>query len=174
MDMTDNYIMKLAKIIFGIITAIIISLLIIYKPAHAPVAEMPDVPTAGEFADGTYCFSRSQNATSEAPYSVEEKIKLVLKGMTANGQKSGFQSGPDMTNGYNGTLSGTRNGPSLELVYSYTVEGSKNKEKELYLLSGQDLVKHRYELIDEAGILVPDMNSEPKDIVYTTIPCGSW
>ncbi len=160
--------MKLAKIIFGVIVAIVISLIFIYKPAHAPMAEMPDVVPETEH----YCYVYKQVAKPDAPYSVEEHIDLTLTGMKAEGKKSGTQSGPDMTNGYFGTLTGSRNGPSLDLVYSYTVEGSQNKEREIYLMKGDSLVKHRYTLHEEDGMLVPDMNSEPKDIVYVTEPCA--
>lgn len=172
-DLPDNWGMKLGKIIFGAIVAIVISLIIIYKPAHAPMAEMPDVPAPGGIGDGEYCFVRDQKATSDAPYAVSEKIILDLAGMSASGTKSGTQSGPDMTNGYTGTLSGTRNGPALDLIYSYTVEGSENKEKEIYLLGGENLVKHRYSLHEESGVLVPDMSSERQDIFYASTPCAS-
>lgn len=165
--------MKIWKIIFGVIAVISISLIIIYRPAHAPIAEMPDTPAPGGIGDGQYCFARDQKSTPDAPYAVTEKISLTLSGMTASGTKSGTQSGPDMTNGYTGTLSGTRNGPSLNLVYSYTIEGSQNKEKEIYIMSTESLIKYRYQLREEEGILVPDLSSVPTNIIYVSEVCDN-
>lgn len=160
--------MKLAKIIFGVIVAIIISLIFIYKPAHAPTDREPDTFV---ISNGSYCFARSQVASVDAPYSVTENIKIDISGNSVTGRKSGTQSGPDMTNGYEGTLTGTRAEDILRLVFAYTIEGSKNSEKEIYVLGEDTLTKKRYALKEEGGMLVPDMQGEPVDVVYTSKPC---
>ncbi len=162
--------MKLAKIIFGAIVAIIISLVLIYKPAHAPTDREPD--TTG-IVDGEYCFSRDQAATPSEPYAVQERISLSILGNSVVGEKSGTQSGPDMTNGYSGTLAGTRMDHDLKLTFSYTVEGSSNKEVELYTLVDTELRKIRYALKEEGGMLVPDLSSVPKNIIYERETCNN-
>ncbi len=123
--------------------------------------------------DGKYCFTRSQKATKEAPYAVEEKVVLDIKGNSITGTKNGTQKGPDMTNGYTGSLSGKREGSNFELTYSYTVEGSKNKELEIYELVEETLVKLRWPLVDKGGVLTPDKTSPPVSIsFYTKEKCG--
>lgn len=120
----------------------------------------------------TKCFARVQKATPEAPYAVTEHIKLAISNNSVSGTKEGTQSGPDMTNGYQGTLSGVIHGSELELVYSYTVEGSQNKELEVYDLTGDTLVKNRWPLVDQGGILTPDRSSIAALISYTATPCA--
>lgn len=122
--------------------------------------------------DGKYCFSRTQVATETEPYSVSEKITLIISNNIVTGTKTGTQAGPDMTNGYEGTLEGTKESDKLHLTYSYTIEGSQNKEKEIYLFSPEELKKERYVLKEEGGILVPDLTSEVKIINYTKDNCG--
>lgn len=117
------------------------------------------------------CYARTQVATETEPYEVSEKITLSIEGDVVTGTKSGTQKGPDMTNGYEGTLRGTKSGDDLELTYSYTIEGSENKELELYTMSDTGLQKHRYVLIEENDILVPDKTSEVKQIEYPNAIC---
>jgi hypothetical protein len=156
--------MKTTRIIFGVLTLMVILAIVIYKP-FAPASEKV-------VADGEYCFARVQEVTEAEPYMVEEYIDLVLSGATVTGTQSGVQSGPDMTNGYQGDLLGTRTGNDLKLVFDYEIEGSRGQELELFSLVGNDLHKHRYELKDENGVLVPDMESTPKTLIYTPEACG--
>lgn len=123
-------------------------------------------------ADGTHCFERTQEATDAAPYAVEERIEIAVAGDAVSGMKRGTQAGPDMTNGYEGSLAGTKTGDALDLVFSYTIEGSENSERELYELRGDTLVKMRYPLIEERGMLVPDMSARPSPVAYESVPCG--
>ena len=157
--------MKTTRIIFGVLTLMVILAIIIYKP-FTPTTE----ETAS--ADGEYCFARVQEATETEPYMVEEYINLVMNGATVTGTQSGVQSGPDMTNGYQGDLLGTRTGNELKLVFDYEIEGSRGQELELFSLVGDNLHKHRYVLKDENGVLVPDMESTPKTLIYTPEACG--
>ncbi len=164
--------MKLAKIIFGAIALVVISLIIIYKPkpAAAPTAE--DVMEITVLADGEYCYGRIQEATEEAPYAVEEHLKLSIAGDAVTGTKSGTQSGPDMTNGYTGTLSGQRmDMVMIDAVYSYTIEGSENKEQELYSIGPNLLTKFRWALKEEGDMLIPDKTEDPSVITYVSEPC---
>jgi hypothetical protein len=118
------------------------------------------------------CFSRIQKATPEAPYSVEEKITLKIDGSTVVGEKSGTQSGPDMTNGYTGTLTGSHAGSIFVLRFDYAVEGSKQSEEEEYVLGEGVLVKLRYPLLDKGKVLVPDKSKEPIEQNNTEAPCS--
>ena len=86
--------------------------------------------------------------------------------------KTGSQSGPDMTNGYEGILAGSLNTNILDLIYSYTVEGSKNKEQEIYELQDNSLVKLRWTLVEKNNMLVPDKIGEPKSILYLSEKCN--
>jgi hypothetical protein len=161
------------KAIALVIVAVAIGL-IFFRPHHekepetqSPVATHPT---------GTFCFNRSQLATPDAPYAVDEKVTLTITGDSVRGNKSGTQSGPDMTNGYEGTLAGVIHGNEMELTYAYTVEGAKNRELEVYTFSPDTLTKKRWTLADmiQDGehILVPERDvGEPQNIVYGTAPC---
>ena len=118
-----------------------------------------------------FCFSRTQVATEDAPYSAEEYIELNLKDNVVIGTKEGTQAGPDMTNGYLGTLTGERVGDLISVIFSYTIEGSAQKEKEEYILKEESLVKQRYSLIEDGDLLVPDKESEVTEIVYKKDLC---
>ncbi len=133
-----------------------------------------DIPTKGH-----YCFARTQVATTDAPYSVEEHVVLNFDGTSVTGTKHGTQAGPDMTNGYQGTLVGAKTANQttneMELIYAYTVEGAKNKELEVYTFNKDNLVKERWVLkdakINGASILVPDYVGDPTLITYQPEPC---
>ncbi len=142
-------------IVFGIVW------LVVNKSEEIIVEDIAPIST-----DGEYCYGRVQVATSDAPYNVEEHIKILINNTEVSGTKKGTQNGPDMTNGYEGELKGTKEGNNLELVYSYVVEGSANKELELYSFSPKELQKSRYVLKEENGMLVPDKTSSPSIIVY--------
>lgn len=166
--MQDNVDMKLIYSIL-IVCAIVVALVILIKPsASTPVTKNPIGVAPSE---ETLCFTRKQVATPDAPYALEEHIRLTLSGMIATGTKTGTQSGPDMTNGYEGILTGTRNGPSLNLIFAYTIEGSQNSEQEMYILGDSSLIKYRYPLKEEGGILVPDLSGQKTDIAYTLADC---
>src|SRR3989344_203666 len=113
------------------------------------------IPSTGE-----YCFTRTQKATKDAPYNVEEHIVLNFDDSRVTGTKRGTQNGPNMNNGYEGTLEGSIIENEMELTYAYTIEGSQNRELEVYTFTNEDLVKKRWALKDKIingkSILVPD------------------
>ena len=118
------------------------------------------------------CFSREQIATEESPYTVQEFIELNIDGESVSGEKTGNQSGPDMTNGYEGSLSGKISDDKIEVIFSYSIEGSDQKEKEEYVLKTGELVKQRYPLIEsEDGVLVPDKTKEASLVIYKKVDC---
>ena len=153
--------MNSARILFGILTLMVVAAIVIYKPFDNFA-----------YSDGEYCFARVQEATESEPYMVEEYIDLVLSGGTVIGTQSGVQSGPDMTNGYQGDLSGTRSGDDISATFTYEIEGSIGKELEMFSFSGENLVKHRYALKEDGDVLVPDLTTTPKEIIYTPEACG--
>lgn len=122
--------------------------------------------------NGRDCYAYDQVATAEAPYTVNEKIDIKKVGDKVTGKKSGIQTGPDMTNSYTGTLVGSVSGSILNAIYSYTIEGSAQKEKEIYEVKDDSLVKHRYTLREEKGVLVPDTTSAFHDVIYKKISCN--
>mgnify|MGYP003418573236 FL=1 len=136
------------------------------------VSQTPDIfEPVFVVADGTYCYTRTQLATTEAPYSSEEHIEITIDGTTVSGTKAGTQAGPGVSNGFWGDLDGTLSGTAMELVYSYTVEGSEGKELELYEVSDSALTKLRYVLTEQGDTLVPDRTGEPTRLVYTLEQC---
>jgi hypothetical protein len=144
----------------------------VYKPKMQPD---PTIPTIAFAESRAYCFGRVQEATKDAPYRVEEHMKLTRVRGEITGTKSGTQSGPDMTNGFTGTMTGEAKDGYLQFTYAYTIDGSKQKELEVYLIQGLDLVKQRYTLDDAVKdgehILVPNLTSTPTLITYTSEPC---
>lgn len=153
--------------------AVIILFGIFHKKADAPVVQPQpsETETFTAVSDGTYCYSRTQEATTEAPYAVQEKVIIATKGNSVNGTKSGTQQGPDMTNGYTGTIIGAKDSFMLDVVFAYTIEGSAQKEQELYLQDEGTLTKFRWPLQEKEGILVPDQINEPSLIIYTQVDC---
>lgn len=119
------------------------------------------------------CYEYNHQATTDEPYTNYEFIDINKNGNDISGIKKGTQSGPDMSNGYEGTLLGTINNDMMNVVFSYVIEGSKQKEKEIYRVEDNSLVKIRYVLTEEDGILVPDLSSEAKEIVYQKTACQS-
>ena len=117
------------------------------------------------------CFARDQEATEDEPYEVSENIELTVNDKIVSGIKKGTQSGPDMTNGYEGTLSGEILDGVYLLTFDYTIEGSDQKEKEEYLIKGDNFIKQRYPLKEEAGILVPDKTKEVTEVSYLKEIC---
>lgn len=122
---------------------------------------------------GRYCYEYKHVATTLEPYNVNEKIDITKTIAKVSGVKSGTQSGPDMTNGYTGTLTGTLDKGMLTALFSYVVEGAAQKEKEIYSMQKDSLIKHRYVLVEDKGVLVPDMNSTPKDLIYNKVSCAA-
>lgn len=136
----------------------------------------PALVTNVAFAESrAYCFGRVQEATKDAPYAVEEHMKLTRVRGEITGTKSGTQSGPDMTNGFTGTMTGEAKDGYLQFTYAYTIDGSKQKELEVYLIDGPDLVKQRYTLDDAVKdgehILIPNLKSKPTPITYMSEMC---
>jgi len=140
------------------------------KTQDVPSPQAYNIPTAGK-----YCFVRTEKATVDAPYSVEEHVVLNFDGVKVSGTKRGTQSGPDMTNGYEGTLIGATIDNEMELTYAYTVEGSKNRELEVYTFDKENLIKKRWVLhegkINGVNILLPDYVGEPMLIAYQPEGC---
>lgn len=160
------------KILLILILAGLAFYYFVYKKNNPPVEQIPNSVTNGELV-GKNCFEYDQIATSDAPYSVNEKVEIVILGnKVAMGTKSGNQSGPDMTNGYEGTLTGKLDGDVLNVVYAYKIEGSDQKEKEIYKVKSDSIVKQRYVLKDENGVLIPDTTSTVREMVYKKIDCG--
>lgn len=120
---------------------------------------------------GEQCYSYDQVATKETPYSVKEKLEIDFDGVNITGLKTGTQNGPDMNNGYYGYLEGGITGNTINLIFSYSVEGSSNKEKEIYEVNKTGLVRLRYPLVEEAGVLVPDISKEFKTMIYNKVAC---
>ncbi len=118
------------------------------------------------------CFNYDQSATDSEPYSVSETIKITINNGIVSGTKTGTQFGPDMSNGYEGSIQGTISGTEISNLFTYVIEGSRGIEKELYTLSQDTLVKHRYQLKDLDNMLVPDLKTEKKDIVYKKTTCN--
>ncbi len=121
--------------------------------------------------DGRQCYTYNQEATNEAPYKVDEFIDITISGKSVTGTKRGTQSGPDMINGYIGSIIGTLSQNKITAIYSYMVEGSKNKEKEIYQANKTGIEKLRYPLIEEGGILIPDISKEFKTLLYSRVGC---
>lgn len=144
---------------------------------NSPVIEVKEfkkeeVVVVNKIEDGKYCFYRKQLATEAEPYSAEESIVLNILNNIVKGTKTGVQSGPGVSNGFQGSLTGTVENGEIEVVYAYTVEGSNGKETEIYTLEGQDLIKLRYRLIDDfTGHLTPDRTGEPTKIIYSKSNC---
>jgi hypothetical protein len=127
--------------------------------------------TENTITNGKLCFSRTQVATDEAPYSAEEYIELNINENMASGTKKGTQVGPGVSNGYEGSLSGEIVNEVIGVIFSYVIEGSAGKEKEEYILRNGDLIKQRYPLVEENDILVPDKDGEMSEIVYQSAVC---
>lgn len=125
--------------------------------------------------NNSYCFVYTQLTTPDAPYAVEEHIKLEKQGERFFGTKIGNQRGPDMTNGYTGTIVGIKESDQLKLVFDYNIEGSKNKELEIYEIKGNNLIKKRYPLSEGEyqgkKMLVPNNTDEPEFLDYKKEQC---
>lgn len=151
------------------------------ESAPAPVNEVvapevenvpvEDVTETEVITNGKFCFDRTQVATDEAPYSAEEYIELNINENMVSGIKNGSQVGPGVSNGYEGNLSGETQDGTIGVIFSYVIEGSAGKEKEEYILRDGDLIKIRYNLVEEDGILTPDKTTEPSEIAYLKAEC---
>jgi hypothetical protein len=152
------------SIILGIIVVVVMGI-IIFKQNKSNNGDMLAQDGARK------CYAYYQEATKDAPYRVDEYIDISVNGANVTGVKHGTQTGPDMMNGYSGTLTGTIADNNLDLLYAYKVEGSKNTEKEIYKLKKNVLEKWRYPLIQEVGMLVPDISKEYKVLKYNDVDC---
>jgi len=117
------------------------------------------------------CYKYHHDANTDAPYTVNELISITTNGNNVTGTKKGSQSGPDMTNGYQGEITGTISNNTLTAVFDYVIEGSSNKEKEIYAVTDFRLTKHRYPLIEENGMLVPDTTKDFTELIYQQGKC---
>ncbi|MEI6280978.1 MAG: hypothetical protein WCP17_03205 [bacterium] len=168
----------LVLIIIGIIALItqniwvpklVNKILLSEKIASISNVEQPDLT----LVEGRQCYSYNHIGTKNEPYTVNEFININIVGKKVTGSKSGTQSGPDMTNGYNGTITGTLNNNIINDVFSYTIEGSPNKETEIYRTRVDQIgiEKLRYPLIDKGRMLVPDTTKEFKTLLYARVGC---
>jgi hypothetical protein len=151
-----------------ILIPIVIAAVLITR--HRSVDPQPVADTQAVESTQTHCYERSVLATETEPYTVHQHITLTIDGTSVTGTKSGTQAGPDMTNGYEGTLQGTVSDP-LTLLYTYTIEGSTQQEQEQYTVHGNYLIKHRYPLLEQNGVLIPDITKPSTDQTYKQIPC---
>lgn len=118
------------------------------------------------------CFVYEKDATINEPYSVVEELKIVLGNGIVSGSKIGFQSGPDMTNGYHGSIDGFIKDDTIETVFTYIIEGYEGTERELYKINNDSITKMRYQLEEgDNGLLVPNMNSKPIEQIYFEKDC---
>lgn len=136
-------------------------------PVVVPFAVQPNI----SLINGRQCYTYDHEATNTEPYTVHEFLDITIDGTKVVGTKTGTQSGPDMTNGYNGTIIGTLNKDTITDVFSYTIEGSANKEKEIYKADKTGISKLRYPLIEEKGILVPDVTKDFTAMLYARVGC---
>lgn len=121
--------------------------------------------------NGKQCFSYSHEATTAEPYAVRDFLVIEIDGDAVAGKKTGTQNGPGMSNGYEGFLMGTLDKNTITAILSYTVEGSQGKEKEIYKAGKKGLEKQRYQLIEEGGVLVPDMTKSFTILNYDKVEC---
>jgi hypothetical protein len=166
----------LVLIIIGVVALITQKIWVPKLVAHIISSEAVPIVTATNqpdlvLTDGRQCYTYSHQATTDAPYTVSEFIDMTISGVNVTGTKSGTQSGPDMTNGYNGTITGTLKNNMITDVFSYTVEGSANKEQEIYRASKIGIEKLRYPLVEEKGILVPDTTQAFTSLSYARVGC---
>jgi hypothetical protein len=131
----------------------------------------PVIQSNVTLVDGRQCYMYSHDGTPLAPYSVIEFLDITIAGTNVTGTKNGVQDGPDLTNGYEGTIKGILEKNSITDVFSYVVEGAPNKEKEIYRASKTGLEKLRYPLVDEKGILVPDLTKTFEPLLYARVDC---
>ncbi len=148
---------------------------IISKDNQNLESENPEVESENQEVKlvGKNCYAYDQLATKEAPYEVHETLVLNIEGEKVTGTKNGNQKGPDLTNGYFGNISGEIKEDKIESIFSYTVEGSEGKESEIYEIKSDKLIKLRYPLNDEKGVLVPDTTFVANSLIYNKIDCTS-
>ena len=142
---------------------------LVWRRAHEAKVAVP-------FAESrAYCFGHIQEATTDAPFRVEEHMQLTRTRGQIEGTKSGTQSGPGLSSGFTGTMKGEAKDGYLEFIYSYTIDGANQKEFEVYTIDGPNLVKQRYTLDmakkDGEDILIPNLSSTPTQIVYIAEEC---
>ena len=121
--------------------------------------------------DGHQCYAYSHDGTKTEPYTVNEFININIAGTKVTGEKKGAQSGPDMTNGYTGTIVGNLEDNMITDIYSYKIEGSTNKEVEVYGTTKTGLKKLRYPLVEDKGMLIPDMTKTYQVMNYARVEC---
>jgi hypothetical protein len=126
--------------------------------------------------DGEYCYSYNHESTVASPYKVSEFIKINIAGFSVSGVKTGNQSGPDLTNGYEGSLDGTIENDNMNLVFSYVIEGAHNMEAEIYKVRSDQtgLEKLRYPLTEGKDMLIPDTTKEFQTILYSRVGCQGF
>lgn len=169
---------NMKKIILAILFVVILfAAVLVARTLNVYTSENKDDSTENILSEITItsnplCFAYESAATTDAPYSVSEKITLSkLTETEIEGIKQGTQAGPSMMNGYEGTLHGTISGTDAVVLFAYTIEGSAGTEQELYTVTPEVLTKHRYALQEIGNLLVPDASSEKTDIVYTKTSC---
>lgn len=155
-----------------IILVVLIALFLIFgKNEKSQVLENNNQDQIASNLNSRSCYEYNHQATKTEPYTNYELMDLTRNGGVITGTKVGTQTGPDMTNGYEGSLAGTIDGDTIDVVFSYVIEGSSQKEKEIYRVTDDSLTKLRYVLVEEDGILVPDLSSIAKELVYKKVAC---
>ncbi|MDQ3075933.1 MAG: META domain-containing protein [bacterium] len=121
--------------------------------------------------DGKQCFFYSHEATTAEPYNVTDFLTIEIAGNAVTGKKTGTQTGPGVSNGYQGSLVGTLEKNIITAILSYVVEGSQGKEKEIYKAGKIGIEKLRYPLLEESGMLVPDLKKGYQTLNYIKVDC---
>ena len=142
-----------------------------YKKVSANECPVSATQPNVTLTDGNQCYVYSHEATTDAPYTVNEFLNITIAGKNVSGTKTGTQKGPDMTNGYTGTIKGTLDKNIINDVFSYIIEGSHNQEKEIYQANKTGIEKLRYPLIEQKGILIPDLTKPYQTLLYARVGC---
>lgn len=163
-----TFIITLLVIVAGFIYFIKMGAIKFLESVPEGVSESFDI---AQFQNIPLCFTYQHDTTESEPYDISEKIEITINNDQVIGTKNGTQFGPNMSNDYQGTVQGAISGTNITSLFEYVIEGSNGTEQELYTISENQLIKHRYQLKESGKILVPDMETERTDIVYTKTTC---
>ncbi len=147
------------------------------KPMDFSVDPLIVTPSTTEKAikplvDGRQCYTYSHEATKQEPVTSTEFIDMTITGTKVTGTKTGTQSGPELSNGWEGSVTGTLSGNTINVAFAYTVEGSKNTEHEIYKAGLTGIDKLRYPLIDKfKDGLFPDTTKPYTLLHYARVGC---
>lgn len=165
------------KILIGIVVVVVIGVAGYRYSVLKKMTSDSTIPNVAFTEGQIYCFGRLQKATADAPYRVEEHMRLVQVAGKITGTKQGTQAGPDMTNGFTGTMRGEMKDDYLEFIYAYTIDGAAQKEFEVYTIDGANLIKQRYALSeatkDGDKVLIPNLTTTPLQQPYLSESCSN-